>query len=183
MLKAAISAEGREENDFYPTPPEATQALLPHIADFPSTIWEPACGNGAIARELEADGFKVIGTDLIDRGYGNGGVDFLATTERLADAIVTNPPFGAWASKFVEHAFALEIPYMAILFNVNFWHAKARTPMFERRRPDAILPLTWRPDFTGSMRPYFNCIWTVWRPKAATHPRYVRLERPADIFA
>lgn len=183
MLKAAISADGRAENDFYPTPPEATQALLPAIADFPGTVWEPACGDGAIARELEAGGFRVISTDLVDRGYGQGGVDFLTTNERRADALVTNPPFGTLASRFVDHALDLEIPYIAMLFNVNFWHAKVRNRMFNRRRPSAILPLTWRLDFTGSGRPYFNCIWTVWRPEPVEHTRYERLERPADIFS
>jgi hypothetical protein len=184
MLKAALSAQqnhlGRAEHDFYPTPAEVTRALVPEIADFPATIWDPACGDGAIVLELERGGFTVVGTDIVQRGYGEGGIDFLTESVRRADAIVTNPLFGELASRFVEHTLALEVPYIALLLNVNFWHAKARAALFDRRRPDAILPLTWRPDFAGSARPYFNCIWTVWRPGAGEHPIYKRLARPAD---
>jgi tRNA G10 N-methylase Trm11 len=83
----------REPFEFYPTPPEATRALL-SVERFEGTIWEPACGDGAISKVLEAAGYYVISTDLIDRGYGTGGVDFLKTTEALGRNIVTNPPYG-----------------------------------------------------------------------------------------
>ena len=62
---------------------------------FDGPIWEPACGDGAIARVLERAGHRVIATDLIDRGYGEAGVDFLTTAEPRARHIVTNPPYGA----------------------------------------------------------------------------------------
>lgn len=88
-----IERTRREPFEFYPTPPEATRALL-SVERFEGSIWEPACGDGAISRELEAAGYEVISTDLIDRGYGTGGVDFLKTTEPLARNIVTNPPYG-----------------------------------------------------------------------------------------
>jgi hypothetical protein len=184
MLKAALSAQqnhlGRAEHDFYPTPAEVTRALVPEIADFPVTIWDPACGDGAIALDARARRIHGRRHRHCAAGYGEGGIDFLTESVRRADAIVTNPPFGKLASRFVEHTLALEVPYIALLLNVNFWHAKARAALFDRRRPDAILPLTWRPDFTGSARPYFNCIWTVWRPGAGEHPIYKRLARPAD---
>ena len=81
MLKAALSAQqnhlGRAEHDFYPTSAEVTRALVPEIADFPATILDPACGDGAIALELERGGFTVVGTDIVQRGYGEGGIDFL----------------------------------------------------------------------------------------------------------
>lgn len=176
MLKAANNGGERVEHDFYPTPDEATHALLPFIADFPETIWEPACGDGAIARILAQRG-QVIGTDLVDRGYGKGGVDFLATTKPLAKAMVTNPPFGKLAEQFFVHAEYLGIPYIAMLFNVNFWHAAKRINLWRRRPPSAVLALTWRLDFTGSDSPYFNCVWVVWRPDT-TFTRYDLLERP-----
>jgi hypothetical protein len=37
---------------------------------FNGDIWEPACGDGAMSRELAAAGHTVISTDLVDRGYG-----------------------------------------------------------------------------------------------------------------
>lgn len=184
MLKAALAGQdgrGRADNDFYPTPPEATRALLPEIADFPGTIWEPACGDGAISDVLKEGGFDVVSSDLIDRGYGWSGINFLAQQKRHADAVVTNPPFGKLASQFVQHALTLRVPYVAMLTNVNFWHAKERNELFDLRRPSAILALTWRLDFTGSARPYFNCCWTVWRPEYCEHPVYKRLQKPVDL--
>jgi hypothetical protein len=42
---------GRAAHDFYPTPPEAVRALL-SVESFEGSIWEPACGDGAISRTL-----------------------------------------------------------------------------------------------------------------------------------
>lgn len=79
--------------EFYPTPPEATRALL-SVESFQGAIWEPACGDGAISKVLEAAGYQVVSTDLIDRGYGAGGHNFLKSTKPLAKNIITNPPYG-----------------------------------------------------------------------------------------
>ena len=104
----------RADHDFYPTPPEAVRALL-SVEQFDGTIWEPACGNGAISRELESHGHRVVSTDLIDRSYGQSGCDFLSaitpTRVRLEHPdmrhIVTNPPYSyrrGIADKFVGQA-------------------------------------------------------------------------------
>ena len=42
-----------KSHNFYPTPPEATRALL-SVETFDGPIWEPACGQGHIAKVLEA---------------------------------------------------------------------------------------------------------------------------------
>lgn len=83
----------RAAYEFYPTPPEATRALL-SVESFEGDIWEPACGDGAISKVLEAAGYQVVSTDLIDRGFGAGGQDFLKSPEPLARNIITNPPYG-----------------------------------------------------------------------------------------
>ena len=85
-------AINRAPDDFYPTPPEGTWALLSAIR-FKGNIWEPACGDGSISRVLEAAGYEVTSTDLVDRGYGTSPVDFLLDYRTKADNIVTNPPF------------------------------------------------------------------------------------------
>ena len=61
----------RVPHDFYPTPPEAIRALL-SVETFEGSIWEPACGDGAISKVLLEAGHEVVSTDLIDRGYGAG---------------------------------------------------------------------------------------------------------------
>ncbi len=51
--------------DFYATPPEATPALL-SVEQFDGPIWEPACGDGAISRQLIATGHDVVSIYAID---------------------------------------------------------------------------------------------------------------------
>jgi hypothetical protein len=98
---------GRVPHDFYPTPPEGTRALL-SVERFDGSIWEPACGEGAIAKVLTRAGYEVISTDLINRGYGQGDVNFLAQSTPRAKNIVTNPPYGSGlADAFVLHALRL----------------------------------------------------------------------------
>lgn len=179
MIRAANNGGERREHDFYPTPPEPTLALIPKLVGWPRVIWEPACGDGGIAKPLERGGFSVIGTDLIDRGYGHGGRDFLAFTKAPARALVTNPPFGKLVTRFIEHALDLEVPHIAMLLNVNLWHAERRSKLWNRRVPESIYALCWRPDFTGSGSPYFNRIWTVWGPESAKTTRYELLAAPS----
>ena len=54
--------------DFYPTPEWATHALIENEY-FSGTIWEPACGNGAMSRVLKKVSADVYSSDLYDRGY------------------------------------------------------------------------------------------------------------------
>lgn len=101
-------AENREVDDFYPTWPAATRALLTRET-FVGRIWEPACGEGDMSKELLAAGYDVTSTDLIDRGYGEGGRDFLMEWQPRAENIVTNPPFRE-AEAFIERALMLTDP-------------------------------------------------------------------------
>ena len=67
--------------------------------------------------KLGARRLPSVGTDLVDRGYGFGGVDFLQVASRPADALVTNPPFGKLVTAFIKHALNLDVPYIAMLLN------------------------------------------------------------------
>ncbi|MBX9594906.1 MAG: hypothetical protein K2X46_11105 [Roseomonas sp.] len=123
----------RQDLDFFPTPPRATAALLEREA-FPGLIWECACGDGAMARVIEAAGHQVVATDLVDRGYGKAGVDFLMEY-RLPDrceSIVTNPPFRL-ATQFVEHALDLGARKVAMLCRVAFLEGQERGGGIHRR--------------------------------------------------
>lgn len=82
----------REEHDFYATFPEAIDRLF-EVEKFPDTIWEPACGMGHLSKRMIELGKKVHSTDLINRGYGTGGVDFLKATGNPYGAVITNPPY------------------------------------------------------------------------------------------
>ena len=66
-------------------------------------IWECACGEGHLSERLKQYGYNVYSSDLIDRGYGEGGVDFLTDNRLWHGDIITNPPY-KYAKEFVEHA-------------------------------------------------------------------------------
>ena len=121
-------AENRERDDFYPTPPKATKALL-SVESFEGGIWEPACGDGAISKVLEEAGYSVLSTDLVDRGYGQGGIDFLLDYQTAADNIVTNPPF-KFAEQFVRHALGRSRRKVAILDRLAWLEGKARKRLY-----------------------------------------------------
>lgn len=94
----------REKDDYYATDPIAIDLLL--MKETPSeNIWECACGEGHMAKKLEEHGYKVFSTDLVDRGYGLGTIDFLKFNEHNAfdGDIITNPPY-KFAKDFVLKA-------------------------------------------------------------------------------
>lgn len=90
-----VSGYEREGQDFYATPAWVTEALLSHVT-FRGPIWEPCCGTGAMTRVLESHGHDVHSTDIMDRGFGTAGIDFLKceTVPAGCRSIVTNPPYG-----------------------------------------------------------------------------------------
>lgn len=109
--------------DYYPTPAWATHALMESEA-FEGPIWEPACGDGSMARVLEQYGHFVTSSDLCDRGFGEAGHDFLATTRR-APNIITNPPFHS-AEGFARQAFAQSSRKSALLLRLAFLESAHR---------------------------------------------------------
>jgi hypothetical protein len=90
-----VSGYDREGRDFYATPDWVTKALLQHVS-FRGPIWEPCCGDGAMSTVLAAYRYKVVSTDIAERGFGTSGIDFLTcrTVPGGCRSIVTNPPYG-----------------------------------------------------------------------------------------
>ena len=103
--------------DFFPTPAWATHALIDN-EDFKGDIWECACGDGSMSDVLETTGNKVISSDLIHRGYGEGDHDFLESW-RKAPNIVTNPPYNA-AEGFVRAGLERAGQKFALLLRLAF---------------------------------------------------------------
>jgi len=142
------SKHARRDNDFYATPAWCTEALL-HLEGFDGPIWEPACGNGAISKVLEKT-CDVYSTDLIDRGFGEGDIDFLQETQLWFKSrnIVTNPPFGKEAEKFLRHALDLtehRTGTVAFLLRNEFDCGKGRRDLFNSPRFHHKIVLTKRP--------------------------------------
>lgn len=149
--------------DFYPTPACAIEALIRiERARIPRTIWEPACGDGAIARPLSAAGYEVIATDIVDRGYGVAGVDYLKTAApHGVDGIITNPPY-RMAQEFLAKAIK-DAPYSAWLLRMNFVESLSRLPFFRATPPARILvssrrlPMMHRDGWTGKKSTSNQC--------------------------
>lgn len=124
-------AEHRD--DFYATPPEAVRALL-EVESFSGTIWEPACGDGAIVNVLRAVGHRVYASDLVDRGCpdSESRIDFLLEQPPGVHigAIVTNPPY-ALAKPFVVHALGLAVPKVAMLLRLAFLEGSGRSSILD----------------------------------------------------
>ena len=155
-------SQERRENDFYATPPDVTQALIgANILEGPH-VWEPACGDGAMARVLAANGFLVVASDLHDYNYGQSGVDFTKARSTFAPVIVTNPPFNL-ALSFILTALRLEgVVQFAFLLKSTYWNAAERAELLQEHPPSHWLPVTWRADFTGAGNPTMDLCWGVW---------------------
>lgn len=124
----AVDHANREKDDFYPTPPEGTEALL-SVERFDGAIWEPACGDGAISKVLAAHGYDVVSTDLVDRGFGTPRVDFLMESAALAPNIITNPPFKL-STQFMRHAHHLADEKVAIFLRLACLAGSERSALF-----------------------------------------------------
>ena len=170
----------RRELDFYPTPPDVTHALMQFLLRkklIGQSVWEPACGDGAMSDVLKQYYSTIISSDIRDSGYGQSGIDFIHSTENV-DAIITNPPF-ALSEAFIAHALPLA-PLVAMLVKSQYWHAKKRYELFMKTPPAFILPLTWRPDFMNGERggaPTMEVQWTVWI-RGLRDTRYILLRKP-----
>lgn len=168
--------------DFYPTPPEATRALL-SVEQFEGSIWECACGDGAIATVLKDAGHEVVGTDLIYRGYGTGDTDFLKQRKPLARNVVTNPPYGrGLADAFVKHALALTANTggsVAMLMNLASLCHPSRHDWYVAHPPAAIYGLDelvcWPhgdPRQAGRATAFHRYCWMIWKPDHTGRPTF-----------
>lgn len=147
-------SKDRQENDFYPTPPEAVLSLLKRES-FNDTIWECACGNGAISKVLEDNGYNVISTDLYDYGYGEAGIDFLKVDTKEKIDIVTNPPY-KHGLEFVYQCKEKSKDKFALLLKTVFLEGITRYDMFN----DAEFPLKVVYQFCQRVPIYKNGIKT-----------------------
>lgn len=169
-------------DDFYATPQCAVESLidlelkwLPPDGDR-STIWEPACGDGAIVKPLREAGWNVFASDLVDRGCPDSLVgNFLGESPYGSDAIITNPPFKL-AREFVDTALQ-RAPYVAMLLRLAFLEGAARKPWFESTPLARVhvssrrLPMMHRDGWEGPKAGSAVChAWFVWDKRHEGRP-------------
>jgi hypothetical protein len=162
--------ETREDNDFYATHPSAVKPLLDVLGwDSPKTIWENSCGQGHLSRELEKYGHFVISTDLIDRGYGVSGVDFLKDTpfNRIKyDAVIMNPPY-KYAEQFVARSLIFA-PVVCAFLRIQFLESEKRRKFFETNPPRHVcvfssrIPSSKNARFSEKEQSTVCYAWFVW---------------------
>lgn len=160
-----LTKEPRAEHDYYATQPIAAEWLI-KLENLNNKIWECACGEGHLSKVLMAAGFDVTSTDLIDRGFGRGGVDFLEQIQEFDGDIVTNPPY-RYATEFIEKALSLVYSgnKVCMFLKVQFLEGKARRKLFEKYPPRRVWVSSSRikcgrnGNFSDSMVAY---AWYVW---------------------
>ena len=136
----------RAANDWYVEPEWAVRGLL-DVQRFSGLVWDPACGKGTIPRTFAAQGHAVAGTDLVDRGFGAGGDDFLefapARAENRVENIVCNPPFNL-AEEFLRHALKLARHKVALLLRLSWLEGRGRAWVFNETPLAAVHPFAAR---------------------------------------
>lgn len=176
MTSASLGAEAARSplrdrrDDLYETPPVAVRALST-VESLPHSIWEPACGRGAISRTLTAAGHRVVSSDLVDYGFSGqeSGADFLMTWRAPdgVEAIVTNPPYKL-AEEFVRQARWL-CPLVIMLLRLQFYESMRRSDILEAGDLARIwvfrkrLPQMHRDGWTGPKKGQRMAFaWFVW---------------------
>ena len=112
-------------------------------------------------------GYKVKATDLIDRNYGEYGIDFLKTNLEFKGDILTNPPY-KYAQEFVEHSLELinDGSKVIMFLKLTFLEGQQRRRLFDTMQLKKIYVFSKRQQcakngvFTGSSAVAYA--WFVW---------------------
>ena len=135
------SDSDRQSEDYYATDPKAVKFLL-EIEKFKGIIWECACGEGHLSKEMQRVGYEVFSTDLVNRGYGNGIYDFLGreNKEVLDINIITNPPF-RYANEFIRKGMSIIAKgyKLALFLPIRYLEGKERKQIFKQFPPKKVL--------------------------------------------
>lgn len=197
----AQRAEPHDSLDYFPTPLWATRALLTHCINLTgASVWEPACGCGAMVRAITEYAARVAASDVHDYGWSHVVHDFLqpftpfhpAGTHPSFDWIITNPPFRL-AEKFVHRGLEVAKKGVAILVRSVFIESVGRYETLFRPNPPSVMAqfvervpmVKGRLDKTASSATSY--CWLIWKCNSSDRPALFWippsrkwLERPGD---
>jgi hypothetical protein len=136
--------EPHDSLDYFPTPLWATRALCEHVLGGKIVLgsqiaWDPACGEGHMARPLLEYFDGVRASDVHPYGFGEVR-DFLLkyAVSDSVDWIITNPPFRLGA-QFIEAARARASVGAAMLVRIAFLEGVGRyEDLFSKTPPNII---------------------------------------------
>ena len=178
------------DGDFYATEPSAALDIMRIEPDI-RHIWEPACGEGHLAKEFLRCGELAHATDIVDRGYvrQEGTMDFLRYDGRFGNPfvgdIVTNPPYDL-ALPFVLKA--LEVvakeQFVAMFLPLTFMETHTRyNALFSAKPPVRVWAYVKRRhcalngDFTkyghNNMKAYAWYVWQKGNYRSGTQLRWI----------
>lgn len=181
----------RNADDFYPTgQPEAIRALMAKDSDRIlelGSCWEPAVGDGALAREIGTFGVPVFGSDIRYRGWPDTELkSFYDYDCSLGRVIITNPPYceinardghGRW----LRHTLSLpEWRYCALLLSWDWPAARANGlgALLDSNPFSYCYLMRWKLDFTGAGSPPQRNAWFIWdRDWPGSEPAFRFLDR------
>ncbi len=165
-----IDPHVRRVEDFYPTPPWMTRALMNRLPNLKSMmVFEPCCGDGAIVRELTTA--NVIMNDIVERG---GLIpDFLLdATKRDSwnafkrfnpfDLVITNPPF-EYAMAIAQHGLEFAERGLILLLRLSWLEpTEERGPWLAEHPPERLIVMP-RHDFRGNgSTDSVTSAWMIW---------------------
>jgi hypothetical protein len=160
-------ARNEKRVDYYPTPAWCVHRLL-EACELPGGHWlEPAVGDGAIVRAVNAVRSDVTWTtvdvrpevepDVVGDFWALSGV--LDTKPDTFAVAITNPPFSQ-AMEFVTEAMR-HARVVAMLLRLGWLSSAERAPFLRRFTPDVYV-LPDRPSFDGQGSDSADYAWMVW---------------------
>lgn len=158
----------RADKDYYSTDPRCAKELLDQ-EDF-NDIWECSCGEGHLSKEFQKAGKHVYSTDIVDRGYGIGQIDFLNNDIFWQGDIITNPPYSL-ALEFCQQGIKKLQPgrKMAMFLKLTFLEGQKRKKFFEVTPPCTVYVYSSRRkcalngDFASVGSSVACYAWFVWK--------------------
>lgn len=181
---------GRAAEDFYPTDDggDAVRSLVAaERAHLPpgARIWECAAGDGAMARPLAACGYRVVCSDLVDRGCGAIIRSFYDFRRAPASRVITNPPYdecnaAQGKGRWIWHGMCdLGLDYMALLLAWNWPGAAGHADLWRAHPPARVYLLRWRVDWTGKGAPPMLNAWFVFEKGHVGRTELMMLDKVA----
>ena len=147
----------RKPRDFYPTPMEAVEPLLPHLPeDF--LFAEPCAGDGTLIKHLETKGVCMWASDIEPQAEGihKTSYDKLGFDEFIeSDYIITNPP---WDRTILHPMIEYFVPRIKtwLLFDADWMHTKQSVPYMKMcSKIVSVGRIKWFGNMTGKD----NCAW------------------------
>ncbi len=165
----------REQNDFYATPPKEVENILQY-EKLEGDILENSCGNGSISKVLKAKypNSRIISTELINRGYGETGLDFLDDKYPYdnIDNIVMNPPFKL-LNEFLKKSISITNKKVIMLGRIQVLETKGRYEIFKDTPPTRVYVYVDRisclKNGNGKGQNAMTYAWYVWDKQGTTN--------------